>query len=68
MAEDTQAREVMDLQQAAAFLGVGERTLRRWVAEQGVPCARAGRLLRFRREALLEWLKTKEQGGPGNGK
>lgn len=65
MPEDNQTREVMDLGQAAAFLGIGERTLRRWLDERGVPYARVGRLLRFRRTALLEWLKAQE--GAHNG-
>ena len=64
MAEDT--REVMDLEQAAAFLGVSERTLRRWLDEKGIPFARVGRLLRFRRTALLEWLKAQEEAHHGN--
>jgi excisionase family DNA binding protein len=61
MAEDTQTREVMNLREAAQFLGVGERTLRRWMPEKGIPYARVGNLLRFRRSALLEWLAGEEQ-------
>ena len=67
MAENTQTREVMDLVQAADFLGVSQRTLRRWLDEKDIPFARVGRLLRFRRSALLEWLAAHEKGGTRHG-
>jgi excisionase family DNA binding protein len=55
------APEVLTFEQAAAFLQVSTRTLRRWVAEKRLPFAKVGGLLRFRRSALLEWLREEER-------
>lgn len=43
---------LVDINEAAARLGVGVRTLRRWVAEERVPYRRIGRTLRFPLAAL----------------
>ena len=55
------APEVLTVPQACEFLSVSERTLRGWVARGYVPYARIGNQLRFRREALIEWLKERER-------
>jgi excisionase family DNA binding protein len=51
----------MGLPEASAFLGIAPRTLRKWINRRGVPVARIGQRLRFRRAALVEWLQTQEQ-------
>ena len=53
--------EVLSLAEAANFLGISDRTLRRWVAEKVVPHAKVGGLIRFRRIALREWLEAAER-------
>jgi excisionase family DNA binding protein len=52
---------VLSFAEAASYLGVSERTLRRWVAEKVVPHAKVGGLIRFRRIALEEWLAAAER-------
>lgn len=53
--------EVMGVKEAAEFLAISERTLRRWIAAKRLPYAKIGGTLLFRRQALLEWLATEEQ-------
>ena len=54
------APDVMCASEAARFLRVGQGTLRRLVKEQGLPCSVIGRSRRFRRTAMLRWLKSQE--------
>jgi excisionase family DNA binding protein len=61
MSIQTHSREVMSLLEAADFLGIKPRTLQRWTAERDVPHAKIGGLLKFRRQALLEWLVEQER-------
>jgi excisionase family DNA binding protein len=53
--------EVLSFAEAAQYLKVSVRTLRRWVAEMRVPHAKIGGLVRFRRQALLDWLAEEER-------
>jgi len=53
--------EVLSFAEAAQYLKVSVRTLRRWVAEKRVPHAKIGGLVRFRRQALLDWLAEEER-------
>jgi excisionase family DNA binding protein len=52
--------EVMFLNEAAAFLRVSPRMLRRWARDGRVPSSRLDRRLRFRRAALEAWLRENE--------
>lgn len=52
--------EVMFLDEAAAFLRVSPRMLRRWARDGRVPSSRLDRRLRFRRAALEAWLRENE--------
>ena len=52
--------EVMTLQEAADFLRFSISTIRCLVREKGMPCAHIGRRIRFRKEAILDWLKEHE--------
>lgn len=52
--------EVMFLSEAAAFLRVSPRMLRRWARDGRVPSSRLDRRLRFRRAALEAWLRENE--------
>jgi excisionase family DNA binding protein len=54
-------REVLSVAEAAEFLGISERTMRRLIAERRVPFARVGGSLRLRRTALLDWLAIAER-------
>jgi excisionase family DNA binding protein len=59
--ETREAPEVLTFAEAAKFLGISERTLRRWVAGKIIPHAKVGGLIRFRRAALREWLEAAER-------
>lgn len=51
----------MDSRTAAAYLGIGERTLRDWVHEGSIAHVRFGtKMLRFRRATLDEFILASE--------
>lgn len=55
-------RDLLTMEEAAALLSIEVRTLRRWVKEKDdLPFAKIGRLIRFRRVALLAWVEQQEQ-------
>jgi excisionase family DNA binding protein len=60
-------KEVLNVPEAAQFLGISERSLRRLIAGREVPFARVGGSLRLRRAALLEWLAEAERHEKGHG-
>ena len=48
----------------AADLGVQPMTLRRWASEGlGPPFVKVGRKALYRKEAVREWMCTRERGG-----
>jgi excisionase family DNA binding protein len=51
---------VMTATEAARFMRISQGTLRRWVKHLGLPCAQIGRARRFRKNAVLRWLKAQE--------
>lgn len=51
--------------QVAAVLQVNIKSLYRWAAEDpSMPCLRIGSRVRFPKERLLAWLRSREQGRP----
>jgi excisionase family DNA binding protein len=55
--------ELIDIDTLAKLLGVGERYVRRMVAERRVPTVRVGRLVRFDLAEIRRWIE--EQRRPG---
>lgn len=51
--------DVLDAKQAAELLHVNEKTLRTHLRAQNIPHQRVGRVIRFSRAALLDWLRGK---------
>lgn len=47
----------------ARYLDVGELTVRKLTIEDGLPYAKVGRLLRFKRVWVDEWLERKRRRG-----
>jgi excisionase family DNA binding protein len=47
--------DIMTLEEAAAFLKVTRRMLYDRVQRRAIPFLRVGKLLRFEKQALLEW-------------
>ena len=58
--------ELIDVHALAEFLGVGERYVRRVVAERQVPTVKLGRLVRFDLAEIRRWLD--EQRRPRQGR
>lgn len=52
--------EVMDRTQCAAYLNVGTSTVERWRRSEGLPYAKVGALVRYRRAAVDAWLAERE--------
>lgn len=56
-------REVMDIRQAADYLGVSPDTLYKYSAEGFVPAFKLGNRWRFKRSRLDEWMDQRSTGG-----
>ena len=55
--------EYLTAEQVAALLQVSVKSVQRWACtDASMPVLRIGRTVRFPRERLLRWLKTREQG------
>lgn len=51
------------LEEAASYLGIKEVTLRNWIKQgKGVPASRIGKLWRFKRVELDEWVRKSTIG------
>ena len=52
---------LLSAEQAAEYLGVAVQTLSKWrcTGEQSIPYIRVGRSIRYRVEALEEWLHAR---------
>lgn len=50
-------REVMDIRQAASYLGISADSLYRYASEGTVPAFRLGNRWRFKRDLLDRWME-----------
>jgi excisionase family DNA binding protein len=57
-------REVMDIRQAADYLGISGDTLYRYASEGFVPAFKLGNRWRFRKSLLDNWMDVKSGVGP----
>jgi len=55
--------ELIDIATLAGMLGVGERYVRRMVAERRVPTVRVGRLVRFDLAEIRRWIDGQRRPG-----
>ena len=53
-------RELMDIQQAAEYIGQKEGTLRHWVRTRKVPFFKVNGSVKFRRSKLDKWIDRNE--------
>ena len=53
----------LSVDEIAAYLGIKRDTVYKWISEKQMPAHRMGRLWKFRKEEVDEWVKT---GGAGN--
>lgn len=49
-------KDILDIQGAAAVLGVSKRTIYKLVSEKRIPAAKVGKEWRFSRRKLIEWV------------
>lgn len=49
------SKEILTVEELAELLTVKPKTIRQWVFLKKIPFFHMGRLLRFRRESILEW-------------
>lgn len=52
-----EAREVMNIRQASAYLGISPDTLYKYVAEDLIPAFKLGNRWRFKKSKLDEWME-----------
>lgn len=52
-------KQLLDTTETSAFLGISKNTLYEWVLQNKVPHIKVGRLVKFRRDDLEEWLKKR---------
>lgn len=57
--EQVAVREVMDIRQAAEYLGISGDTLYRYASEGFVPAFKLGNRWRFRKSLLDNWMDEK---------
>lgn len=60
LAEREEPEEWLDTAQAAKVLKVHRRTVARLVRENGLPAHRIGKLFRFSRPAIVDWLEQRK--------
>lgn len=58
--ESYPVREVLDIRDAADYLGVSIDTMYKYAADGTVPCFKLGNRWKFRRTRLIEWMGKKE--------
>lgn len=56
-------REVMDIRQAADYLGISADTLYKYASEGFVPAFKLGNRWRFKRSRLNDWMDQQSTGG-----
>jgi excisionase family DNA binding protein len=54
----------LSVDEIAAYLGIKRDTVYKWIAEKQMPAHRLGRLWKFRKEDVDEWVKA---GGADDG-
>jgi excisionase family DNA binding protein len=59
----TEQREVMDIRQAADYLGISTDTLYKYASEGFVPAFKLGNRWRFKRSRLNDWMDLQSSGG-----
>lgn len=48
----------LSVDEIAAYLGIKRDTVYKWISEKQMPSHRMGRLWKFRKEEVDEWVKT----------
>jgi excisionase family DNA binding protein len=56
----TKQKELLSTEETAEFLGISKNTLYEWIVQKKIPHFKVGRLVKFKREDLENWLKKKK--------
>ena len=56
------AREILNVEEAAALLGVSVKTFNKVLHSQDLPARKIGREWKFSRRALIEWVASGKSG------
>lgn len=54
-------KQLLNTEEASEFLGIRKNTLYEWIIQKKIPYIKVGRLVKFRREDLENWLKRRTQ-------
>lgn len=54
-------KELLEVEDVATYLGVGNVTVHRWCRDGRLPCFKVGRLWRIRRRSLEDFMESREQ-------
>ncbi len=55
----------LSVDEICKYLGVSNDTVYKWINKRGMPASRVGRLWKFRKEEIDEWVR---KGGASKGK
>ncbi|MCK4351861.1 helix-turn-helix domain-containing protein [candidate division WOR-3 bacterium] len=55
--------KLLDISQLSEFLSVKQGTIYWWVSIDYIPYYKINRLVRFKKEEIMEWLKKKKHTG-----
>jgi excisionase family DNA binding protein len=56
----TKQKELLSTEETAEFLGISKNTLYEWIVQKRIPHIKVGRLVKFKRDDLEEWLKKRK--------
>lgn len=59
-----EAREVMDIRQAARYLGISPDSLYKYASENYIPAFKLGNRWRFKRSLVEAWMERQSLAGP----
>jgi len=57
-----EVREVMDVREASAYLGVSRDTLYKYLSEERIPAFKLGNRWRFKKTVLDDWMAAQSKG------
>lgn len=56
--ENTVYEKWIGLEEAAEYLGIKSVTLRKWIKEKKIPCHKIGKLWKFKKAEIDEWIES----------
>ena len=62
------SREVMNIREAAQYLGISTDTLYKYVSEEKIPAFKLGNRWKFKKTILDAWMERQSMSANGDGK